>query len=126
MAERRPSPAHTLQSPPTSEATSSTTPAGISPVQAKTRNHVPRTRAGANWIGACLAVVMLVTLIIFMAQNMPPISIYFIGMNGRFPLAITLVVAAVGGAFLTLVLGGTRILQLRRITHCAHRTRRIE
>jgi lipopolysaccharide assembly protein A len=81
----------------------------------KTRGQVPRTRAGAAWVGACVAVVALVALIIFVAQNMSLAVISFVGLNGQFPLAVMLIAAVACGVVITLVVGSTRILQLRRV-----------
>jgi uncharacterized integral membrane protein len=38
----------------------------------------------------------------------------FLGWHGDFPLAVALLAAALIGAVLTLILGSTRIIQLRR------------
>ena len=81
----------------------------------------PRTRAGFTWVLACVAVLVLVVLIVFIAQNSGPASISFFSLHGRFPLAVTLLAAVAVGSALTLVVGSTRILQLRRVVRRRHR-----
>lgn len=75
----------------------------------------PRTRAGTTWVLACIAVLVLVALIVFLAQNAGATKISFFSLHGRFPLAVALLTSAVAGCLLTLMLGSTRILQLRRV-----------
>ncbi|HYN96365.1 MAG TPA: lipopolysaccharide assembly protein LapA domain-containing protein [Pilimelia sp.] len=76
---------------------------------------VPRTRAGAAWVGSCAAAVVFLALIIFIAQNTANTQIAFLGLEGTLPLAAALLAAALAGAVLTLVIGTTRITQLRRL-----------
>ncbi len=57
---------------------------------------------------------MLVLLIIFIAQNTDDVDVAFLGWQGRAPLAVTLLIALVGGLFLSGIAGMLRILQLRR------------
>jgi uncharacterized integral membrane protein len=63
----------------------------------------------------CVAVLILIAVIIFVAQNTSSVRITFLFLHGRFPLAVALLGAVAAGCVLTLVLGTTRILQLRRI-----------
>jgi uncharacterized integral membrane protein len=81
----------------------------------------PRTRAGSTWVLACVAVVVLIVLIVFIAQNSGPAGITFFSLHGRFPLAVILLAAVAAGCLLTLAVGSTRILQLRRIVRRRHR-----
>lgn len=64
---------------------------------------------------ACIAVLILIVLIIFVAQNTESVRVTLFGFHGRFPLAVALLAAVAAGCVLTLGLGTTRILQLRRI-----------
>lgn len=78
----------------------------------------PRTRAGAAWVGACIAALVLVALIIFMLQNTEPVLVTFLGMRGSVPLALALLIAGIGVGIVALVIGTIRISQLRRrISH---------
>jgi uncharacterized integral membrane protein len=87
--------------------------AGPAPAPA---GRVPRTRTGTAWLGICSAAVALVVLIVFMLQNTRPVEVTFLWMHGSVPLALALLIAAVGAAILAMVVGGARITQLRRLS----------
>ncbi|GIM91798.1 lipopolysaccharide assembly protein LapA domain-containing protein [Paractinoplanes toevensis] len=72
------------------------------------------TRTGAAWFGICLAAVVLVFLIVFMLQNTDSVEVTFLWMHGNLPLALALLVASVGTAIATMIVGAARIIQLRR------------
>lgn len=75
---------------------------------------VPRTRAGAAWVGVCVAAIIAVALVIFAVQNTRGVGISFLWMTTSTSLTLALLIGAVGGILLTLVLGTARITQLRR------------
>jgi len=72
-----------------------------------------RSRLGATWVGICFGAVVLLLLLVFMLQNTQPVDVSFLGWTGTAPLALTLLIAALGAAAVTLVLGSIRIGQLR-------------
>ena len=76
---------------------------------------VPRTRTGAAWAALTVAAVLAVLLIVFLAQNTHSTEISFLWMTASTPLAVALLIAAVGSVLLTLILGTARITQLRRL-----------
>jgi uncharacterized integral membrane protein len=76
---------------------------------------MPHTRTGAAWFGICAAALLTVVLIIFMLQNTRSVQVSFFGMDGTLPLALALLIAAVGAAILTMAVGAARITQLRRL-----------
>ena len=78
---------------------------------------VPLTRAASAWIAICVAGLLAVGLIVFLAQNTGTVvPITFLWMNVQAaPLTVSLLIATVGGILLTGVLGIIRIMQLRRI-----------
>jgi uncharacterized integral membrane protein len=100
-------------------------PDGDAPVQeppvvpeapvAPRRPAVPRTRWSAAWVGICAAALTLVALIVFMLQNTRSVEVTFLWMHGTLPLALALLIAAVGSAILAMVFGTARITQLRRL-----------
>lgn len=85
-----------------------------------TTNRVPRTRTGAAWFGICAAALLFVVLIVFMLQNTRSVRVDFLWMNGSLPLALALLMAAVGAALMTMVVGAARITQLRRLSRRRH------
>jgi uncharacterized integral membrane protein len=70
-----------------------------------------------------VAAVVLLALIVFITQNLHPVEVSFLGWNGRFPLVVMVLAAAFIGCVSTLILGSTRILQLRRTAMSARRAR---
>ena len=77
---------------------------------------LPLTRAASAWTAICVAGLIAVGLIVFLAQNtgtVVPIS--FLWMDVQASLTVSLLIATVGGILLTAVLGMTRIIQLRHL-----------
>jgi uncharacterized integral membrane protein len=100
-------------------------PAGPPSVAAKEKVKPPRqTVAGRVWISIGFAVVLLVLLIIFIAENSRKVTVSFLGANGTISLALAMLIAAVVGALITLLVGTTRIVQLRREVHRQNRRAR--
>jgi uncharacterized integral membrane protein len=74
---------------------------------------VSHTRTSAAWTAVAIAVVLGVALIAFVVQNTQKIQIKFFGASGHIPLVVTLLAAAIVGALIVLVVGISRITQLR-------------
>jgi uncharacterized integral membrane protein len=72
------------------------------------------SRTSGAWVAVVALAVVLVLLVIFIAQNTQDVHVSFLGWDGEAPLAVTLMVAAIGGIVLTAVAGSLRIFQLRR------------
>jgi uncharacterized integral membrane protein len=72
-----------------------------------------RTRAGRVWLALVPALVFLILLIVFIAQNGQHVRVKFFGASGSISLALALLIAAVTGAIVVLLVGTVRILQLR-------------
>jgi len=94
------------------------TPAELPP--ASPTNRVPLTRTSAAWIAICTAALTFVVLIVFMLQNTRRVEVSFLWMHGSLPLALALLIAGVGSAILTMVVGTVRITQLRRLSRQRH------
>ncbi|HXD28265.1 MAG TPA: lipopolysaccharide assembly protein LapA domain-containing protein [Arthrobacter sp.] len=73
------------------------------------------TRSGVMWTATVLALVLLVLLIIFIAQNTNTVPLQYFGMQGTVQLGLALFVAAVGGGIVVAIAGAARIIQLRSI-----------
>jgi uncharacterized integral membrane protein len=116
-AEVEADPAATVTPQATPEP-SVTTPAG----PAAPERPVAGTRTSAAWLGICLAAVILVVLIVFLLQNTNSVEVTFLWLHGRLPLAIALLIAGVGSALLTMIVGVARITQLRRRFRRDHKT----
>jgi uncharacterized integral membrane protein len=106
--------------PATPAAADTVTPPAAVPVPEPVSQPAPpvrvrHTRTGAAWVALAVAALIAVLLIVFLAQNTRSTEISFLWMTASTPLAVALLIAAVGSALLTLVLGTARIAQLRRL-----------
>lgn len=79
------------------------------------------TRAGAAWTATGVALLLLILLIIFIAQNTTKAEIHFLGLNGSISLGLALLIAAVAGGVLVAITGVTRVTQLRLFARRARR-----
>jgi uncharacterized integral membrane protein len=84
-----------------------------------------RTRTGRLWLALVPAIVFLILLIVFIAENGQRVEVKFFGATGHISLALALLISAVAGAVLVLLIGSVRIAQLRvaawRHSRGAHR-----
>ncbi|BEL01858.1 hypothetical protein Q0Z83_000490 [Actinoplanes sichuanensis] len=83
-------------------------------------NRVPQTRTGTAWFAVCSAALLCVVLIIFMAQNTRSVEVTFLWTHTSLPLALALLIAAVGATILAVVIGTARIAQLRHLYRRGH------
>ena len=78
-----------------------------------TRTYGPTVTALVN--NALLAfAVILILLLVFILENTESVKITYFGVGFHLPLGVALLLAAIGGALLTGLVGTARILQLRR------------
>ena len=83
------------------------------PVDTNPEDQVRHTRISAAWAAVALGVLLGVGLIAFIVQNTHSIQIKFFGASGHVPAAVALLAAAVIGGLVVLVVGISRITQLR-------------
>ncbi|WP_425549146.1 LapA family protein [Allokutzneria multivorans] len=72
------------------------------------------TRISGTWVAVVVAIVVLIFLLVFILQNLTDVTIHFLGASFTWPLGVSLLFAAIGGAALVALVGAARILQLRR------------
>jgi putative membrane protein len=107
-----------LHRAPKDDEQTSTRTNGVTPEvvpASESGSEVPLTRAGAAWVAVSAAAVCAVLLIIFLVQNTHRVQVSFLWMSTSTSLALMLLIAAVAGILMTVVLGTTRIVQLRRV-----------
>jgi uncharacterized integral membrane protein len=84
---------------------------------ARRNDHEPvradRTRISATMVAVTVAVIFLILLVTFIAQNNRSVPVYFLGANGHVSEAVALLMSAIAGAVLVLAIGIARITQLR-------------
>lgn len=78
------------------------------------------TRTGRAYTTVAGAIVVLLLIIVFVAQNGTRVKVNFLFLHGHMALGLALLLAAVLGAALVALSGGARILQLRHRAR-AHR-----
>jgi uncharacterized integral membrane protein len=88
-------------------------PVGETEPAVSVSNSVRHTRISGAWTAVAIAVVLGVALIAFVVQNTQKVQIKFFGASGHIPLVVTLLAAAIVGALIVLVVGISRITQLR-------------
>jgi putative membrane protein len=71
------------------------------------------TRTGMVWTATIVALVLLVLLIIFIAQNQSSVQLRYFAAEGTVSLGLALLAAAVAGGFLVASAGAARIIALR-------------
>jgi uncharacterized integral membrane protein len=87
----------------------------VRPAPSKTASTRSRpTRISGTWVAVIAGLVVLVVLLVFILQNLDPATVRFFGAEGSLPLAIAMLFSAIGGAVLVALIGGARILQLRK------------
>lgn len=75
---------------------------------------VLKTRAGYAWVGLVFAAVLGVLVLVFILQNLEQSKVEFFVWTWNLPIGILVLLAVIVGALGTALVGGYRILQLRR------------
>jgi uncharacterized integral membrane protein len=94
-------------------------PAAPAPPQ----HRIKRTRTSGVWVAVGFFAVVLLLLLIFILQNGTQVSVSYLGLHGRLPLGVALLLSAVCGVLLVILAGAARISQLRTV---ARRHRRVD
>ena len=84
------------------------------PPSASAKDPLRRSRTSSAWFAVVALAALLLVLVIFIAQNTQDVEVSFLGWDGRAPLSVSLLVAALVGIVLAVVAGSLRILQLHR------------
>jgi uncharacterized integral membrane protein len=87
------------------------------------QHRIKRTRTSGIWVAMGFFAVILLLLLIFILQNGTDVNVSYLGMHGRLPLGVALLLAAVSGVLLVVLAGAARISQLRAT---ARRHRRVD
>ena len=76
---------------------------------------IKRTRVSAAWVALIVGIIVLVLLLIFILQNLDSAPVNLLFWEFNLPLGVALLLAAIAGALITAIIGGWRILQIRRV-----------
>lgn len=75
---------------------------------------VLKTRAGYAWVGLVAAAVLGIVVLIFILQNLTQAQVQLFTWQWNLPIGVLVLLAVIMGALVTALVGGYRILQLRR------------
>ncbi len=75
---------------------------------------VNRTRTAGTWIGLVLGALILIALLVFILQNNSSTKFSIFFWDFTLPLGVSMLFAAIAGALIMALVGGARILQLRK------------
>jgi uncharacterized integral membrane protein len=107
--------------PPAAERAAEQAPPHAAPPL--TQHRIRRTRTSGLWVAVGFFAVILLLLLIFILQNGTEVSVSYLGMHGRLPLGVAMLLSAVCGVILVVLAGAARISQLRAV---ARRHRRAD
>ncbi|WP_123028351.1 LapA family protein [Mycolicibacterium stellerae] len=81
---------------------------------ASPKSAVKFTRAAALWSSLIVGFLILILLLVFIMQNTDSTTIHLFGWEWNLPVGVAILFAAVCGGLLTVAVGTSRIIQLRR------------
>lgn len=90
-----------------------TTPTPTAPPARETPDRKHATRTGMIWAATIAALVLLVLLIVFIAQNQTTVPLRYFAVESTVSLGLALLAAAVAGGFVVASAGAARIIALR-------------
>jgi len=99
------------------DAVSRTSPEASDPTVSRgltKKGRVRSTRASGAWVSVIIVALLVIAMLIFIGQNSQKVTLNFLAFNGRFPLGLTVLFAAVAGVLLVALPGTARIIELRR------------
>lgn len=72
------------------------------------------SRTGYAWVGLVVGALILVVLLIFILQNLDTVEVSLFFWDFHLPIGVTVLLSVIAGALVMALVGGVRILQLRR------------
>jgi uncharacterized integral membrane protein len=91
---------------------------------AEVRPSVPITRTGVAWGALGSSMLLFILVLVFVLQNLTSATTTFFGLTWTIPLGLDLLLASLLGGVIAFLLGGARILQLRRVARRYARNQR--
>jgi uncharacterized integral membrane protein len=105
-------PAAHPEDPGTPPPDGSPNPTAPHPRHSRAKNISSRT--GYTWTGLVIASIVGLLLLIFVLQNLTSMRVHLLFWWFSLPLGVGALLAAIGGALIMAIVGGLRMLQLRR------------
>ena len=98
---------------PATEETAPVQPTSVEPTPAQPTK-VKGSIAASTWIALIIGFLLLILLIVFILQNQQSVELNIFAWSGAFPAGIAFLLFAIGGALFMSLIGGWRMLELRR------------
>lgn len=98
---------------PATEETVPVQPTSVEPTPAQPTK-VKGSIAASTWIALIIGFLLLILLIVFILQNQQSVELNIFAWSGAFPAGIAFLLFAIGGALFMALIGGWRMLELRR------------
>jgi len=98
---------------PATEDTAPVQPTSVEPTPAQPTK-VKGSIAASTWIALIIGFLLLILLIVFILQNQQSVELNIFAWSGAFPAGIAFLLFAIGGALFMALIGGWRMLELRR------------
>ncbi|WP_216893347.1 LapA family protein [Nocardia alni] len=93
--------------------------AGSTPNKPSPGKRALRTRAGYTWVSLVVAAIIGIIVLIFILQNLDQVHVSLFFWSFSLPLGVTVLLSVIAGALVMGLVGGWRILQLRRVARRA-------
>lgn len=82
------------------------------------REKVKGSAAGSTWVALIIGALLLILLLVFILQNQQSVRLQMFAWEVNFPIGVGMLIAAITGALIMALVGGVRMIQLRRqVTH---------
>lgn len=99
---------------PTGDVAPPSAPTGRTSVEPTGRKSMAKTRTGYTWVGLVTAALIGFVLMIFILQNLEQQQVDLLFWNFALPVGIMVLLSVIAGALVMALVGGLRIVQLRR------------
>ena len=101
-----------MNTSPSNEPTvADTTPEYTEP---RSERKVKGSAAGGTWVGLIVGAILLIVLLTFILQNQEKFDLHMFAWSIQLPVGAGMLLSAILGALIMALVGGVRILQLRR------------
>ncbi|WP_069161795.1 LapA family protein [Nocardia altamirensis] len=91
-----------------------TPPATTAPTTVTKPRKSLSSRTGNTWVGLIAGALILIVLLVFILQNLDQVYVSLFFWHFSLPLGVAVLLSVIGGALVMALVGGVRILQLRR------------
>lgn len=97
----------TIDAPADTPTTTETSPSAPTKPQ--------RTFAATTWAALIVGALLLILLLVFIMQNQQSVELTLFAWKFSFPAGVGFLLAAIAGALIMALVGGVRMLELRRL-----------